>query len=488
MAADAHAIGVREGDRVSLTNSETKHSVISQVTIADGQLAKEGTAVLTQSVNKGLSIKNGDAVEVRAAERPASIECIRKKLDGGKLTREDTAAIVYDMTHNFLTPSEITAYIAAAYARGMDMDEIESLTREMVASGETITFTKKPVVDKHSIGGVPGNKITLLVVPIIAAAGLLIPKTSSRAITGAGGTADLMEALAPVAFSASEIQEMTEKNGGVIVWGGATNIAPADDIIITYEYPLKIDARGQMLASIMAKKMAVGSDTCVIDIPIGPGTKIADEAEGRVLANQLIDLGNRLGIRVQCAITYGSAPVGRNIGVNLEVSEALRILEGGAGANSLIQKSCAMAGIALEMTGKAAHNGGADAALALLKNGKAYEKMRGIIEIQGGDPKIKSTDLVPGSFTFDIPSAGDGYVTSVKNRALIDIARTAGSPMEHGAGLHLNKKPGEYAKKGETLLTIYAEKEWRLTQAIELARRLRPVNIEGMLISRVGDM
>lgn len=165
-------------------------------------------------------------------------------MDGGRLTHEETAQIVKDMTKEVLSPSEITAYITAAYLNGLDMDEVESLTRKMVASGDRLTFNTRSIVDKHSIGGVPGNKITLLVVPVIAASGLLIPKTSSRAITDAGGTADLMEALAPVTFTVQEIQQMTLKAGGVIIWGGTTNIAPADDMIITYEYPLKIDARG----------------------------------------------------------------------------------------------------------------------------------------------------------------------------------------------------------------------------------------------------
>src|SRR5690606_18695681 len=201
-----------------------------------------------------------------------------------------------------LTPAELTAYITACYINSMDMDEVEHLTRAMVDTGERLTFHTHPIIDKHSIGGVPGNKISLIVVPVIAASGLRIPKTSSRAITGAGGTADLMEVLAPVSFSAVEVQQMTEKVGGAIVWGGATNIAPADDKIITYEYPLRIDARGQMIASVMAKKFAVGADIVVIDIPVGRNTKIATPQEGRKLARDFIELGERLGMRVECAL------------------------------------------------------------------------------------------------------------------------------------------------------------------------------------------
>ncbi len=484
-SCDAKSLGVREGDRVSITNPKTKSVNTIPVTISE-TFVKCGSAFLTAGANRGLLIPSGGEIDIVPAKRPASLDFIRKKIDGGKLTRPETAVIVSDIANNVLSQAEVTSYITASYINGMDMDEVEYLTREMIASGETISFSKKPVVDKHSIGGVPGNKITLLVVPIIAASGLLIPKTSSRAITGAGGTADLMEALAPVAFSASEVQQMTEKAGGVIVWGGATNIVPVDDIMISCEYPLKINGRGKMLASIIAKKAAVGSDTCVIDIPVGPNTKITDEAEGRVLAAQLIDLGKRLGIKVECAVTYGGAPVGRNIGVNLEVSEALQILEKMDGTGSLVQKSCAIAGIALEMTGKAAAGNGYEAAQSLIRSGKALSKMRDIIEVQGGDPNVKADDFVFGPFTYDVLSPAEGVVVSVQNRALIDIARTAGSPVEHGAGLCLHKKPGEAVKKGEPMLTIYAEKEWRLSEAIELCRTTHPVAVSGMLLSRIG--
>lgn len=482
---DAKQIGIRAGDRVKIHNPVNGKTAVSPVTTSD-QILKTGMTVLSEALNTTLNITTGNEVEITAAKRPESIDIIRKKMDGGKFTPQDTACIIHDITDHTLSPLETSAYLTATYIRGLDMDETEYLAREIAASGDTITFNKTPIVDKHSIGGVPGNKITLITVPVIAAAGLLIPKTSSRAITGAGGTADLMEALAPVDFSAAEIKEMTEKTGGVIIWGGATNIAPADDILINCEYPLKINSRGKMLASIMAKKMAVGSTACVIDIPVGPGAKVPTEQEGRTLANDLIELGRRLGISVECAITYGGAPVGRSIGVNLEVAEALKILEGKKAANSLLQKSCAIAGIALEMTGTAEHGTGTDAAMKLVSNGKALQKMKDIIEIQGGDPDIKSSDLTPGEFAYNITSPSEGYVTSVKNRTLIDIARTAGSPADHGAGLYLHKKPGERVKKGETLITIYADKDWKLSGAIEIAEKEKPVLVEGMMLSRIS--
>jgi AMP phosphorylase len=355
----------------------------------------------------------------------------------------------------------------------------------MIDTGEKLEFSTHPIMDKHSIGGVPGNKISLLIVPIVAANGLLIPKTSSRAITGAGGTADLMEILAPVEFSASKVKEMTEKVGGVLVWGGATNIAPADDKLIKVEYPLSIDPHCQLLASIMAKKGAVGADNVVIDIPMGPGTKIKDATEGRKLARDLINLGERLGMNVDCALTYGASPIGRTIGPALEVREALKVLETMEGPNSLIEKSTVLAGMLLEMGGVAARGQGTELALETLKNGKALAKMKEIIEIQGGDPKVSYMDIQAGQYSADLLSPATGYVIELKNKRLVQIARLAGAPNDKGAGVLILKKHGESVKKGESILTIYADKESKLEAALKSARRDLPIVVEGMLLEKV---
>ena len=272
-SGDARNIGVLAGDRVQILNQKNGVSIAAFVDTTTS-LIPEGIVGIYRITNERLGVEEGSSVEVRLAERPISLQYIRKKMDGIRLTKEETYEIVKDVVNEDLTPAELTAYITACYINSMDMDEVEHLTRAMVDTGERLTFHTHPIIDKHSIGGVPGNKISLIVVPIIAACGLKIPKTSSRAITGAGGTADLMEVLAPVEFSAAEVQSMTLKVGGTIVWGGATNIAPADDHIIIQEYPFKIDARGQMLASVMAKKFAVGADLVVIDIPVGEHAKV----------------------------------------------------------------------------------------------------------------------------------------------------------------------------------------------------------------------
>ncbi len=482
---DARNIGVLDGDRVQIINLANGVSVTAFVdtTIT---LAEQGTVGIYRITNEKLGLKDGDGgIEVREAGRPASLEYIKKKMDGNRLTKEEVNVIIKDVVNDDISPAELTAFITASYINPLDMDEIEHLTRAMVETGEQIKFASKPIVDKHSIGGVPGNKISLLVVPIIAASGLKIPKTSSRAITGAGGTADLMEVLAFVEFTASEVHHMTEKVGAVIVWGGATNIAPADDRIITQEYPFKIDARGQMLASVMAKKYAVGANLVVIDIPVGQYTKVPSIQEGRKLAREFIELGERLNMWVECALTYGDIPVGHSIGPKLEVIEALRVLEGATEPNSFIQKSISLAGIAFEMSGKAAQGSGAAMAQELLAKGKALEKFKKIIEIQGGDPTVKSSDITPGEHQFVINAPSSGYVIEMNNKSLITLARIAGAPHDRGAGILLHAKKGKLIKAGEPLFTIYAERSWRLQKAIEEGRKLMPILVEGMLLDRV---
>ena len=482
--ADAGNIGVMPGDRVQILNEASGVTVAAFVDTTTS-LVPKGTIGVYRLTNERLQVAEGTAVEVRRAERPVTLDFIRKKMDGEHLTKEETYAIIRDIVEENLSSAELTAYITACYINEMDMDEVEHLTRAMVDTGERLTFHTHPIVDKHSIGGVPGNKISLLVVPVIAASGLKIPKTSSRAITGAGGTADLMEVLAPVNFSAAEVQKMTEKVGGAIVWGGATNIAPADDRIIIQEYPFRIDARGQMLASVMAKKYAVGADLAVIDIPVGAHAKVKTVQDGRRLAREFIELGERLNIQVECAITYGDSPVGRSIGPKLEVIEALRILEGAESPGSLFQKSIAIAGMALEMSGKAARWKGAEMAAEIIKKGDALKKFRQIIEIQGGDPNVTSEDIEPGRHQFVVNAPATGYVIELNNKALISLARTAGAPHDKGAGLLLNAKKGNRVEKGQPIFTIFAERSWRLQKAIEEGRQLMPVLVEGMLLDRV---
>ncbi len=223
----------------------------------------------------------------------------------------------------------------------------------------------------------------------------------------------------------------------------------------------------------------------VIDIPTGSGTKIPDVEQGRAMARGLIDLGARLGMQVECAMTYGASPIGRTVGGGLEVVEALKVLESMEGPSSLIQKSVGLAGLMLEMGGAASRGDGRDMAYEILKSGKALEKMREIIEIQGGDPGITSSDISIGDKTAQIFAQSDGYIVEFHNKRIVEIARLAGAPNDKGAGVLIHKKKGETVKKDEPILSIYSEKEWKLTNAINSAKKDSAIIVEGMLLETV---
>ncbi len=475
--SDAEELGVFEGDRVRIAFG--KKYLTATVQIALGFIERGRVGICLKSAEE-LGIDEGEEVEVIPIPKPASFEYVRKKLDGEKLTREEIYEIVRDIVNDALTEIELTAFVLSNYIYGMDMDEVEWMTRAMIETGETIDFEEGIVVDKHSIGGVPGNKISLIIVPTVASAGLLIPKTASRAITSASGTADTMEVLANVSLSIEEIKEITLRVGGVIAWGGATNIAPADDKIIRVEYPLSIDPKPQLLASVMAKKGAIGAEHVVIDIPVGEGSKVKDVEDGKKLANDFVELGRRLGLNVTCAITYGGQPIGRAIGPALEAWEALKAMEDRRGAKSFIEKALGIAGILFEMVGKTTN--GYEYARQIFESGKTLEKFKQIVEAQGGDPNVKSDDIPIGDKTYDFVSPIDGAVARVYNDRIVKVARSAGAPKDKGAGILLFKKGGFHVKKGDVLFRIYAEKEWKLDKAIEVALKEPPVIVSGMIL------
>ncbi|MEM2243276.1 MAG: AMP phosphorylase [Archaeoglobaceae archaeon] len=475
---DAEELGLMPGDRVKVVVG--KESFVAELDVSG--ILEEGEIGICSFTAETCRIEEECSAEVIPVSRPKAVEFIRKKLDGAKLTSHEMKTIISDISKNVLNDLEISAFILANEILGMSDDELQWMIEAIVDNGERIAFERGVVVDVHSIGGLPSNRFPIITVPTVAAAGLLIPKTASRAITSASGTADTMEVLANVNLNIDEIKEITEKVGGVIAWGGATNIAPADDRIIRVEHPLSIDPRPQLLASVMAKKGAIGAKHVVIDIPFGEGAKIDNIESARSLANDFVELGKRLALNVVCALTYGGQPIGRAIGPALEAKEALKAMEERRGSSSLLEKSLGIAGILFEMTGIA--NDGYSYAKKIFESGKTLEKFKEIISAQGGDEKIRAEDIAVGDKTYTLKSNTEGVVVSVSNKAILRIARAAGAPKDKGAGVYVHKKRGEVVKAGEPLLTIYAEKEWKLDNAIEVATLKKPIEVSGVIIEK----
>jgi AMP phosphorylase len=451
---DVEDLGVRSLGRVVVQYGGREITAIVNTT---RKFLKRGEVGLYQEVWKFLEVSEDVEVDVESSGFPKSTAYIRSRLNGRRLNYDEMRAIVTDMVKGNLSEVEITSFVIALENHAIDMDESFSLSYAMFDTGKRLELNRDIIVDKHSIGGVPGDKTTLLVVPIIAACGLTIPKSSSRAITSAAGTADRAEILMDVSLGIAEMKSVVEKTNGCIVWGGSLNLAPADDMFIKVEYPLAIDPL--LLPSIMSKKKAVGANHLVIDIPTGRGTKIKTLEDANLLANDFIDLGRQLGMKTQCALTYGEQPLGYTIGSALEAREALEVIMGKKMINDVVDKAIDIAGILLGMSGIA---NGRQVALNALKSGRAEKKLREIIAAQGGNPNITPSDIPVGEYSFDVTSSQHGFVLWIDNMQLVNIARTAGSPKDIGAGVILHKKLGDKVEQNEKLFTIYSRHATKL--------------------------
>jgi AMP phosphorylase len=470
---DAKNLGVNISDRLFVRyNNEF---VICILNISQNGI-KGDLGVYTE-VTRRLNIISGDILEVEIARRPESLEYIREKINGGRLTSRKIERIVGDVVEHHLSDIELAAFVTSLHIHGISMEEVEALSRSMIWSGKTIDFQKSPILDKHSIGGVPGDKTTLVVVPTVSAAGYIIPKSSSRAITSPSGTADRMEVLAPVSIKLEEITEIIERVGACIVWGGSIDLAPADDLFIRVEYPLSIDPL--LLPSIMSKKKAMGSSHVLVDIPVGISAKIKTSNEAEQLASNFIELGRRFEMRIECAITEGSQPIGYNIGPILEAREALETLYG-KGPHEIMDKSTALSGILFEMMG---HDNGKQMAYDLIRKRKSLVKMKEIIEAQGGNPEVRPEDLVPGKYSHDVCPAEDGVVLWFNNRDIVKIARAAGTPNDKASGIKLFVKLGDKVQKNKPIFREYSESSTKIDNAIKTTEELQPMVIG----RRIGD-
>ncbi len=466
---DAEDLGIRALERIELRFRGKKAIAITNLA---EKIIKKGEIGLYMEITKHLDVIPGDKISVTIANSPKSLEFIRKKLNGQTLQRNEIRSIIEDTINHNLSDIELTAFVTSLYTYGMSMEEIAALSISMAETGKILKLKKKPVYDKHSIGGCPGDKTSILAVPIVAAAGLTIPKTSSRAITSPAGTADRFECLAPVNLDLEEVERVVEKTNACLVWGGSVDLAPADDIFIKIEYPLSIDPF--LLPSVMSKKKAVNAKYVVIDMPTGRETKVRTAEEFEILANKFVQLGRKLGMRVECVSTFAEQPIGFAVGPALEAREALQTLKSGRGPSDLVDKATTLAGVLLEFAGA---KNGKKAALDILKSGKAYKKLKEIIEAQGGNPEIRNDDILVGRKIAEVKSNRSGHVLWISNKAVDIIAREAGAPKDKGAGVYFKKKLGDKVKKGETLFVIYAEKYSKFKNAVNLANKIDVMGI-----------
>ncbi len=409
----------------------------------------------------------GNMVVVSPTAPPESLNAVRAKIHGQILNPKEIEAIIQDLTHYLYSDMEIAAFLIGS-ASFMTTGELLALVQAMAQAGTHLKWPAPVVVDKHCIGGIPGNRTSMIVVPIVAAHGLTIPKTSSRAITSPAGTADTMEVLARVDVGVEEMKQVVAACRGCLVWGGHVNLSPADDILISVERPLSLDTREQMVASIMSKKLAAGSTHLLIDLPVGPTAKLANANEAMRLRKLFEFVGDHFGIYVEVITTDGRQPIGSGIGPVLEAEDVMSVLANDPTAPAdLREKSLRLAAHLLEYDPQLRGGTGYARARELLDSGAALKKMQQIIAAQG--PSNCRNDI--GKLTLDVVAADDGCVWGIDCLQLNRLARTAGAPIDKGAGIKLFLKVGDRVERGQPLYRIHAYDRSQLDLAATAAAR-----------------
>jgi len=405
-------------------------------------------------------------------EKNLALSAIQKKLVGKKLSYREIYAIMDQIAKEKLGDVLTTYFAASGYSNGFSDEELYFLTKAMVETGEKLTFPGV-VADKHSIGGTPGTRATMIVVPIIAAAGFTIPKSSSRAITTPAGTADCMEVIAKVTFTKAQIERIVKKTNGCIVWGGSFKIAPADDVLIEVEEPLGFESFDKVLVSVMAKKIAFGSTHVVIDLPYGKTVKVHSKEDCEVLERKFKMLARKFGIKLEVFIHKVDEPAATGIGPLLETRDALMVLEQRSDRPMELEKrSIALCGLLLDLcldkkSPPKPFKNGEEWAQHILSSGQAYEKMREIIEAQGGDSFITSEDLKPASNRGYVRAHKNGKISLVHNKNISLAAKILGAPDHKNAGMMLKKALGEEVKKGEELAVLYSDSDYKIKEVKE---------------------
>ncbi|MFZ5790104.1 MAG: thymidine phosphorylase family protein [Pseudomonadota bacterium] len=446
-------IRVSAGDRAIV-------ATLGQITT---DLLAPGEASLSERAWQLLGVGEGDWIRISHSPPLESLGHVRAKIYGHRLGNDAMREIVRDIVAGRYADVHLSAFVAACSGRSLDLDEVLALTHAMVDAGSRLDWGGRPISDKHCVGGLPGNRTTPIVVAIAAACGLTIPKTSSRAITSPAGTADTMETLAPVDLDLPAMKRVVEQEGGCIVWGGAIDLSPADDILVRIERALDLDSEGQLVASILSKKIAAGSTQLVIDLPVGPTAKVRSAEEAARLAAALKAVAAAANLQIRVVQTDGTQPVGRGIGPALEARDVVAVLRNDPDApNDLRERAVLLSGCLLELAGRAVEGNGKDMAERAIFDGSAWRKFEAICRAQGG-----LREPPRASYTRSVVAREGGRIAGINNRLLARIAKLAGAPAAKAAGLELHVGVGRQVETGEPLYTVHAAAPGELAYALD---------------------
>ncbi len=441
-------------------------SIIATINVVTSAFLSPGEAGLSEAAFHLLRGSEGERITIHHPSPLNSLSAVRSKVYGNQLNQTQFSAIAKDIAKGRYSDIHLSAFLTGCAGENLNRAEIVALTRSMIDVGDRIDWGRSPIVDKHCVGGLPGNRTTPIIVAIAAACGLTMPKTSSRAITSPAGTADAMETLAPVELSIDAMRKVVENEGGCVVWGGGVNLSPIDDILIRIERVLDLDSEGQLVASVLSKKAAAGSTHLVLDLPVGPSAKVRSSKAARSLSDHLIAVAECLGIKATAMLTDGLQPVGAGIGPALEAQDVLSVLKNEQDAPvDLHKRAVTLAGEILELASKVPSGQGVQMAHSAIVDGGAWNKFQAICDAQGG---MKTPPHA--SQTFPIEASRSGRISAFDNRLLSRIAKLSGAPGAPAAGLKLHKKIGDSVSKGEPLYTIHAETPGEINYALEFVR------------------
>jgi thymidine phosphorylase len=458
-----HAEGFATETRIQVACGERR--MLATLNVVTTPLIGAQEVGLSDSAWERLAVREGDGVELAHATPLESLGLVRAKIYGKRLGAADFDAIVRDIAAQRYSDIQLSSFITACAGGRLAHQEMVDLTLAMIGAGERITWSAAKVMDKHSVGGLPGNRTSIIVVPIVAAAGVVMPKTSSRAITSPAGTADTMETLAPVDLDIAAMRRVVEREGGCLVWGGRARLSPADDVLIRVERPLDLDSPAQLVASVLSKKAAAGVTHVLIDVPVGPTAKVRSYDDADRLGNHLRGVGSAVGLQVRPVLTHGVQPIGRGIGPALEARDVLSVLQGLPHAPAdLRERSVLLGGHILEMAEVAPEGSGQGMARAILDDGRAWHKFQTICEAQGG---LRTPPVAP--FTRPVTARRNGRIAIIDNRRLGRVAKLAGAPHDPAAGLVLEVRLGDEVVRGQTLFVVHAAAAGELDYALAYA-------------------
>ncbi|WP_041543428.1 thymidine phosphorylase family protein [Oceanimonas sp. GK1] len=455
------AEGFIANTRIQVTVGE--HSLIATLNVVTNEVLPARHIGFSRIAWERLALLGDEEVSVRHAPVLHSMSAVRKKMYGNTLSKREMNDIIADISQHRYSDMQIAAFLTACVER-LDTDEVIALTQSMVDSGKRLSWpTRLQLVDKHCIGGLPGNRTTPIVVAIASAAGLIMAKTSSRAITSPAGTADTMEVLTRVHLDLAEIQATVRKVNACLVWGGAVNLSPADDMLIRIERALDIDGTGQMVASVLSKKIAAGSTHVLIDIPVGPTAKVRSQPDAEAMSRLFETVGQALRLKVRCLITDGSEAIGYGLGPAQEARDVLAVLQNQPEAPAdLRERALLLAAHLLNMAGKGELDDTSRQARELLESGQAWHQFRRICEAQGGLKPIPEA-----ACSLQQGARHSGTLLAMDNRRLSRLAKLAGAPNSPAAGLRLHAKLGQALAMGQPLFTLYADSQGELDYAAD---------------------